>query len=365
MLALLGCAPAPVPSPSITAPPTPADFEPWRDIVWHVADLPRPPLGPSIERVVAVTATPESFVAVGYREINGGRDGVVWRSTDGEVWEAMDERILDGVELLEVSPAPGGLIALGVLAAGDRPPEAIVFRSPDGEAWERLAPPPGGVGTYPSWLAGDRSSILVTGNDVDGNAIVWRSTDGRSFERLPIDAVARESLLSPRVVGGGYVAIGDAGGQPILLRSTDGASWTSTPIDQAPDVFGTRLEIGRWGWIVQGLWAPTCEPPESCAAQPIAWWSGDGATWGRLPGEGSPLSNGGSIVVPAGEHGLLAISGADAWSSPDGWAWRPLPEPGDGSVSIDDAVVRGNVIVAVGTEHGEDGSSVGRILVAR
>jgi hypothetical protein len=69
--------------------------------------------------------------------------------------------------------------------------------------------------------------------------------------------------------------------------------------------------------------------------------------------------------VPAGDHGLLAITGADAWSSPDGWAWRTLPEPGDGAVGVDDAVVRGDVIVAVGAENAEDGSSVGRILVAR
>jgi hypothetical protein len=34
-------------------------------------------------------------------------------------------------------------------------------------------------------------------------------------------------------------------------------------------------------------------------------------------------------------------------------------------VSIDGAVVRGDVIVAAGTEYRDDGSSVGRILVAK
>jgi hypothetical protein len=361
---VLGCTPGPTPSASVTPPPTPADFVPWPDVVWHVADLPPRPLEIAFERVVAVTATPESFVAVGYREINGVRDGVVWRSADGESWEVIDEPLFAGVELLDVSPAPGGVIVLGVLSDADRP-LGNMFHSTDGHAWTRLAPLPGAVGTYPTWPAGDETGVLVSGYDVDGNAIVWRSADGRSFERMAVGGVAHDGVVTPRIVAGGYASLGSVGAPPVLLRSADGASWTATPIDQAPDVVGTRLEIGRWGWIVQGLWAPGCGPGASCAGQPIAWWSRDGAAWTRLPGEGSPLSNGASIVIPAGNHGLVAVDGASAWSSPDGWAWRSLPEPGDGSVTIDDAVVRGDVIVAVGAEYGEDGSSSGRILVAK
>jgi hypothetical protein len=365
VLAVLGCTPDPTPSPSVTPPPIPADFVPWTDIVWQVADLPPQPPESAAERVVAVTTTSDSFVAVGYREMNGARDGVVWRSIDGDVWEAIDDHRFAGVEMLDVSAAPGGLVALGVLAVGDAPPLAVLFGSTDGQTWERLAPPIGSVDSYPSSLAGDQTGVLATGDDADGNAVVWRSVDGRSFDRLAVEGVAHEAVESARVVIGGYAALGPPGGPPILLRSADGSSWSSTPIDRVPDVIGTRLEIGRWGWIVQGASVPGCGPEASCPGQPIAWWSGDGATWARLPGEGSPVSNGGSIVVPAGDHGLLAISGADAWSSPDGWAWRSLPEPGDGSVGVDDAVVRGDVIVAVGAEDREDGSSVGRILVAR
>jgi hypothetical protein len=363
--ALLGCAPAPTPSPSITPPPTPVDFVPWSDIVWRTVDLNTRPPAIDVDRVVAVTATPDGFVAVGSREIDGVRDGVALHSTDGEVWEVVDDNVFVGVEPLDVSIAPGGVVALGVSSDADRP-QTIVFHSTDGHVWERLAPPPGGIETYPEALGGDPTAVLVAADDADGHAVLWRSVDGRSFERLPLDAIAREGVATPRVVGGGYVALGSAGAPPILLRSTDGASWTSTAIDLAPDVRGTRLEIGRWGWIVQGLLAPGCGPLASCAGQPLSWWSGDGAAWGRLPSDGSPLSNGGSMVVPAGDHGLLAVDGASAWTSPDGWAWRPLPEPGDGSVTVDDAVVRGDVIVAVGAEYGEeDGSTDGRILVAK
>jgi hypothetical protein len=363
--ALLGCAPGSSPSAAVTQPPVPADFVPWPDIVWHVADLPRPPLAPASERVVAVTATPDSFVAVGYREINGVRDATIWHSSDGEAWEAIDDQLPAGVELLDVSPAPGGLVALGTMSDFNGPPEAVVIPSTDVRIWAHLAPLPDAVETFPTSLAGDETGVIVAGDDKDGKAVLWRSLDGRSFERLALDGVARESVQSPRALNDGFAALGPARPPPILMRSTDGASWTATAIDQANDVAGTRLEVGRWGWVVQGIWAPDCTPFGSCPGQSIAWWSGDGADWTRLPGEGSPTSNGGVIVVPAGVHGMLAISGADAWSSPDGWAWRPLPEPGDGSFSIDDAVVREDVIVAVGSENAEDGSSVGRILVAR
>ena len=149
-----------------------------------------------------------------------------------------------------------------------------------------------------------------------------------------------------------------------MLRSTDAKTWSATPIDTAGDAFATRLVPGDWGWVVQGAWAPTCAANASCPASAIAWWSQDGATWGRLPSDGSPAASGGSIVVAAGTHGLLAIDGASAWSSPDGWAWRPLPEPGDGSMLVTDAVVVGDVIVAVGAVYGEDGISQGAIALA-
>jgi hypothetical protein len=126
-----------------------------------------------------------------------------------------------------------------------------------------------------------------------------------------------------------------------------------------------RIVPGRWGFVVQGLSAGGCTHDPDCGGQAVGWWSKDGTTWGRLPTDGSPISNGGSIVIPAGDHGFVAIDGASAWSSLDGWSWRPLPEPGDGSMAVSDAVVSGDVIVAVGATFGEDGISRGAIVVAR
>jgi hypothetical protein len=363
---LLGCTPAPSPSPSITTPPTPADFVPWPDIVWRLADVPFRPGGLS-ERVVAVTATDAGFVAVGYREADGVRDGTIWRSVDGDAWELVDDPILAGVELVDVAPAPNGVIALGVESTGARAdhPRAVAFRSEDGSSWTRLPPLVATGDTYPAAIAGGPDGAVAVGNDASGASAIWRSEDGRTFERIAIGDPQTGGVVDPQVVPNGFVGLGRLDGPPTFLHSGDGAVWTSTAIDPRSDAVATRLIVGRWGMVAQGIVIPSCDEGTSCPSQSIAWWSVNGAVWGRLPGEGSPISNGASIVVPAGNHGLLAVDGANAWSSPDGWAWRALPEPADGSIVVDHAVVRGDTIIAVGAEYGEDGSSVGRILVAR
>jgi hypothetical protein len=84
----------------------------------------------------------------------------------------------------------------------------------------------------------------------------------------------------------------------------------------------------------------------------------------RLPDKDTPIGNGASIVVPAGDHGVIAIDGASAWASPNGWGWQPLPEPSDGSMVVFDAVVAGDTIVAVGAVSAEDGRGRSAILVA-
>ena len=61
----------------------------------------------------------------------------------------------------------------------------------------------------------------------------------------------------------------------------------------------------------------------------------------------------------------MAIDGASAWASPNGWGWLPLPEPGDGSMAVFDAVVSGDVIVAVGAIAAEDGTGRSAIVVAK
>jgi hypothetical protein len=365
---MLGCAPTPSPSPSLTPPPIPAEFVPWPDIVWTVADL--PPLAPDIseERAIAVTASDAGFVAVGYREADGLRNGAIWHSPDGATWDAVeDAAALARVELVDVTTAPGGFVALGIESLDDdnEHPVGVAFGSPDGRSWSRLGPLAATGESYAASIAGGPDGVLAVGSDATGAAALWRSTDGRVFERLVVSGPAAGGVIDPQVIDGGFIALGPDEMPPSVLSSADGRSWTSTTIDPGQDLSATRLVGARWGTVVLGIFAPGCSEGASCSAQSIAWWSTDRTVWGRLPVEGSPVSNGGSTIVPAGEHGVLAIDGASAWASPDGWAWRPLPEPGDGSIVIDDAVVRSDAIVAVGEEFREvDGVTFARIVVA-
>ena len=69
----------------------------------------------------AVTAGPEGFVAVGYRENEAVRDGLIWFSEDGVSWVSVGAPgAFDAVELVDVAASPRGFVALGVglLGAG-------------------------------------------------------------------------------------------------------------------------------------------------------------------------------------------------------------------------------------------------------
>jgi hypothetical protein len=365
--ALVGCAPSPTPSPSATPPPIPADFVPWPDLVWTPAELPPRPGAATNERVAAVAASRNGFAAVGYRETGDVRDGVAWSSVDGLRWSAAADPAFKGIELVDVAEAPSGFTALGVASPDGEHPTAVVFASADGKTWQRLAPLPTTGDTYPGSIAGGSGGVLVVGSDAVGAVAAWRSGDGRTFRRVTLTGPAGDGLVDPHAIDGGFLALGTKDGAPALLRSADGTSWDAAQIDTRTDADASTVVGGRWGIVAQGVVSPDCDPnSESCVPTDLGWWSLDGKTWVILPAGDSPVVNGVSLLIPAGDHGLLAIDGADAWSSPDGWAWRPLPEPGDGTIDIDDAVVRNDTIVAVGTQPSDvDDTSDGRIVVGR
>jgi hypothetical protein len=363
---LAGCAPSPAPSPKITAPPLPADFVPWPDIVWTTVDLPARPAAAANEHVGAVAASDRGFVAVGYRETDDVRDGVAWSSVDGVRWTVSADPVFKGIELDDVAASPTGFVALGVSSPDGEHPTAVVLGSDDGKAWHRLVPLPTTGDTYPGAIAGGTAGVVVVGSDADGAIAAWRSADGRTFQRVTLSGPAGDGLIDPHAVASGFIALGTQDGAPALLRSTDGTTWAATPIDPRTDADASNIVEGRWGIVAQGVVSPDCQDTDACAQTNAAWWSADGDRWAVLPGADSPVVDGVSLLVPAGNHGLLAIDGADAWTSPDGWAWRSLPEPGDGSIDVDDAVVRGDTIVAVGSQPSDAGdTSDGRIIVGR
>lgn len=366
-LAIAACAPGPTPIPSFSPPPLPAEVSSWADFTWKDAVVPAVPPGVDTERFVAAAARAVGFVAVGYHESGPDRDGIIRFSPDGSAWTAVGAagQFVD-IELVDVDAGPDGFVAIGVEsgpAMGDRV-RTVVFRSADGRVWEADPPLPAALGSFPNSLAASDAGIIATGFGSDGGPIVWLARDGRAFERVAPGGDGAGGIVDPRSVPSGFVALGADGTAPRLLRSTDGIDWAATSIDGGADLVAYRVVPGRAATIVQGAFAPGCGPFAACGGTSVAWWSDDGETWVRLP-DAAPIANAGMPAIAAGPHGFIVVDGITAWSSPDGWHWRPLPEPGDGSRVVNHSVVRGDVIVAVGEESFEDGSAVGRILVGR
>ena len=362
---VLACTPAPSPTPASPSPGFPADVVPWPDIVWTAADGIASDDRGDGDQAVAVTVGRDGFVAVGYRDEAGRRDGLAWYSEDGSAWAPVGRGTFDGVEMLDVTPGPDGYLALGMAAEGiGERPHTVFFTSKDGRTWTRLPDVDGADETFPSFVAGDDRGVVAVGVDDEGKTVIWRSTDGRVFERASVQGRAADELTDPHASPEGYVALGSETEPPVLLRSGDARTWTDSPIDGAPQAVATRLVPTRSGYLVQGMWDPGCDDPAvECQQRSIGWWSPDGKAWTRLPDEETPIGNGASIVVPAGDHGVIAIDGASAWASANGWGWQPLPEPSDGSMVVFDAVVAGDTIVAVGAMSAEDGSGRSAILV--
>ena len=370
-LAIAGCGPGPSPIPSFSPPPGPVPVpsgavEPWTDLVWKAAVVPDGPFEGDDERFTGVAAGPAGFVAIGYRERGPDRHGIVRRSATGGAWEAVDVGgLFDFVEPLDIEAGPDGFVVLGVRSGGPvgDHSQTMIFRSTDGEDWVGVPPLPGALDTFPYWMAAGDAGVIASAYGSEGAPLVWVADDGLSFERADPRGDGILGVVDPEAVPGGFTALGLDGGAPRFQRSRDGIEWTWSVIDAGSDLVATDLVVGRSGYVVQGIHAPGCGPFASCPGTPVAWWSADGNVWGRVPDDGSPAANGGSVVASAGDHGFIAIDGSSAWWSPDGWHWRPLPEPGDGQIAVTDAAVRGEVIVAVGEEAFEDGSVVGRILV--
>ena len=133
---------------------------------------------------------------------------------------------------------------------------------------------------------------------------------------LPRPLVRAEIALFARAVGADLDEMQEPAGGFATLQDffTRALRKGVRPIDPAPETKATRLVIGDWGYLVQGLWDPGCDAATTeCEQRPIGWWSPDGRTWTRLPDRDTPIGNGASIVVPAGDHGVIAIDGASAW----------------------------------------------------
>jgi outer membrane protein assembly factor BamB len=85
-------------------------------------------------------------------------------------------------------------------------------------------------------LSGDE--IAIFGTESDGKVVSWRRTDG---ERLWVSERLRFRKLSPPVLVGRSLVIGDESGVLHFLSSVDGSSLNRIPTDSTPMVVAPVL----------------------------------------------------------------------------------------------------------------------------
>lgn len=355
--------------PPVTAPPAANDAVAWPDMTWDGPGLPAPEDPAAGESLMAVAVSDGGFIVVGRDMRGGGDDGTIRWSADGTSWLRVDRpgQFRD-VSLVDVAAGPGGFVAIGTTTGADESPHpalVVVFASDDGRTWVRRQAGLGDSRGYASAIAGGPEGFLVTADGADGGISAWLSRDGVTWQAIDPSATPAGPPTSPVAdpQRGGWMALGPNVGDPIAMHTLDGLAWSSSAIGSSDATRAYELAISSWGYLAVGGQGD-CGPFSSCPEGPIAWWSGDGLAWSRLPAEATPFDLGGVAVGASEERGFVAVRGSGAWSSPDGWTWTELPSPDDAQSQVNDVVVLGDRIVAVGESYLPDSSMDGRIMVA-
>ncbi len=273
-------------------------------------------------------------------------------------------RIAGQAMMTDVVAMPGG----GYSAIGYVPPDwtPTSWTSPDGETWSIHA-----IGsatfTFPVALASGSGGPLVAVGRSGSKPVAWTSTDGVAWAEhaVPVlDAGVAERVTAIAAGSHGFVAGGSAG--PELLdrharfwTSTDGSSWTAAPDDEATFANAEVRAITAFdgGFVAVGV-AGSAQQHTGA----VAWTSRDGLAWKRIDDAG--LAGGLTVALTTAPFGGLVAVGSDldrreaaACTSPDGVRWTRAPSEqsrihGGGYAWMTDVVAIGDEVVGIGEDQG-------------
>jgi hypothetical protein len=326
---------------------------------------------PGEQRMEAVIATAEGFVAVGSarppagappadgpsREVGpvpvGGREMAAWTSRDGWSWARATGPGEGGA-------GDGGARAVaagegGVLAVGSEGGEAAAWRSDDGARWARVALGSSRAGAVSSATAVTAvgGGFVAVGHDDRGGA-VWASPDGTRWARVDGAGLegATTELHGVVVSGERVVAVGSRGEEALAWESGDLRTWAATALGSGRATAASSQD----GSLVAVGSAP------GAAGRDAVVWRRHGDGWDRVEGGDLAGPDDGELLDVV-LHDVLSLAvgwtsergGDDAasWTSTDAATWaRTLHDEavlgGDQAQRMESVVVRGTTAVAVG-----------------
>ena len=259
----------------------------------------------------------------------GASESLLWRSTDGVTWSAVDSQswrdawsglwigpmpagwdelqhpILTG--LVDVASGPAGLVAIGNSYGADRM-VPVVLHSTDGRDWSAVSLPPGTVSPLLSAVASYDGGFMLVGAVDSGPRVdsvtpaAWFSSDGVSWSRATVNV---DSRLFPS----GIVGIGEFGD---VTAGSDGlVAWSGV---RGMTAGGPRF-MARWTSSDGRTWQPR-DTNTALPALAHGYVAGDGVRMVAL----GPAPN--TATDPDLWPGI-----SQAWVSRDGVSWTPLSAP--------------------------------------
>lgn len=309
------------------------------------------PVSSPMKGIFDVASGPAGLVAIGFAyDGPGGRPGI-WRSPDGRTWERIQVTFGSSPadafysRIVAVAASPQGYVIVGYVIDQVGPAvfraRAAAWTSPDGATWARSADtvdmdvgPCVDTGEEPD--CGGMRAVVATATGfvavgqartapeftVQSRPAAWTSPDGVTWTRSDAgldfggdETVNVGGLLSGVTVGGpGLVAVGTicqpdcfgaaAGG--VAATSVDGSTWTVTPVTGAAaleDVASAGSQV-----FALGVLNPDADPRGDLQL----WRTGDGVAWLRVPGLPS--------IPDATSYRSLDIAAADDRLVVVGWA---------------------------------------------
>jgi len=288
-------------------------------------------------RIEAVVATDDGFVGVG-SEGRSRDDAAVWRSDDGRDWERVEgnDDAFAGGNMLDVAVGADGLVAVGAVHVEhpdtDFAVHAAIWRSDDGEQWEAipdsaLPATADDVTGQTLWGVAAAADGYVAGGGTgggegaEGGVELWQSPDGTTWERVESDALD-DSVLVDDVAASedGYVAVGPSGepgdSSQAVWFSADGHEWEQLDLDLDPDLALSGVDANGDGlFVAVGPLVPDYEPFEDEQEEPDedprliseVWSSEDGRVWKLLPAEDEEEARGTMNGVEAFANGYIAV----------------------------------------------------------